>query len=111
MQLTRRAPTRILLESYLDDVRDVLARIPMVAVERVVEIILTAHWRRRRVYIVGNGGSASTAAHFAADLSKATIAEGRPRLRVLCLADNAALLTAWANDTSYERIFAEQLEN
>jgi D-sedoheptulose 7-phosphate isomerase len=60
---------------------------------------------------VGNGGSASTATHFAADLAKATVVDGQPRLRVLSLTDNAALMTAWANDTSYDRIFAEQLEN
>ncbi|HZA01798.1 MAG TPA: SIS domain-containing protein, partial [Hyphomicrobiaceae bacterium] len=59
----------------------------------------------------GNGGSASTATHFACDLSKATIVQGRARLRVTSLTDNVALLTAWANDTSYENVFAEQLAN
>lgn len=91
--------------------RHVLGQIPIGAVERVVDILLDAHSRRGHVYIIGNGGSASTAAHFAADLSKATIVAGQPRLRVLCLTDNAALLTAWANDSSYDEVFAQQLEN
>ena len=56
-------------------------------------------------------GSATNATHFACDLSKATIVEGRARMRVTSLADNIALLTAWANDTSYEKVFSEQLTN
>jgi D-sedoheptulose 7-phosphate isomerase len=76
-----------------------------------VSIILAAHQRDSHVYILGNGGSASTASHFACDLSKATIVEGKARLRVTSLNDNVALLTAWANDASYERVFAEQLSN
>jgi D-sedoheptulose 7-phosphate isomerase len=75
----------------------------------VVELIMRAHDDGRHVYILGNGGSASTASHFACDLSKATICGNGPRLRVTSLTDNIALLTAWANDTSYERVFAEQL--
>jgi D-sedoheptulose 7-phosphate isomerase len=92
-------------------VKEALTQIPIGAVERVVDAILAAQRRRRHVYILGNGGSASTASHFAADLSKATIVDGQHRLRVLSLADNAALITAWANDTSYEGVFAEQLDN
>jgi len=80
-------------------------------IERVVDIILEANRRRRHLYIVGNGGSASTATHFACDLSKATIVDGRARLRVSSLSDNISLLTAWANDTSYDNVFAEQLSN
>ena len=76
-----------------------------------MEIILDAHARQGHVYVVGNGGSATNATHFACDLSKATIVEGRTRLRVTSLADNIALLTAWANDTSYEMVFSEQLAN
>src|SRR5437660_10459347 len=46
-------------------------------------------WRQgRTVYVMGNGGSASTATHFAADLAKYTISAGKPRFKVLCLTDN-----------------------
>jgi D-sedoheptulose 7-phosphate isomerase len=91
--------------------RRVLGEIPSEAVEQVVEVIVRAHDETRHVYIIGNGGSASTASHFACDLSKATIVEGRRRLRVTSLTDNLALLTAWANDSSYDMVFAEQLSS
>jgi D-sedoheptulose 7-phosphate isomerase len=63
------------------------------------------------VYVLGNGGSATTASHFACDLSKATVASQHSRLRVTALSDNVALLTAWANDTEYGQVFAEPLRN
>lgn len=88
-----------------------LGRIPIESVERVTGVILEAYANGGHVYVVGNGGSATNATHFACDLSKATIVEGRARLRVTSLTDNVALLTAWANDTSYERVFSEQLQN
>lgn len=99
------------LEAHISDVRRVLAQIPGEGMERVVEVILNAYDRGAHVYVVGNGGSAATASHFACDLSKATIVEGRRRLRVTSLTDNTALLTAWANDSCYEMVFAEQLRN
>jgi D-sedoheptulose 7-phosphate isomerase len=111
MQVVERSTIAAVLEDHIEEVRTALARIPTSAIERVVDIILGAYGRNRHVYIVGNGGSAATATHFACDLSKATIVEGRARLRVTSLTDNVALLTAWANDTSYENVFAEQLCN
>ncbi|MBV9100417.1 MAG: SIS domain-containing protein [Candidatus Dormibacteraeota bacterium] len=105
------AATRAVLSGHIAAVRDALARIPVESIERVVDIIMQAHERARHIYIVGNGGSASTATHFACDLGKATIIDGRARLRVTSLTDNIALVTAWANDASYERVFAEQLMN
>lgn len=105
------ASTHAVLQDHIDTVREALARIPIPSVERVVDIILDAYSGMRHLYIVGNGGSAATATHFACDLSKATIIDGRARMRVTSLTDNIALVTAWANDTSYERVFAEQLMN
>jgi D-sedoheptulose 7-phosphate isomerase len=67
-------------------------------------------WRNHRtVFVMGNGGSASTATHFAADLAKYTIAEGKPRFRVLGLTDNVPLVSAWTNDGGFNSIFAEQM--
>ena len=101
MQLMERPlTTATVLEGHINDVRTVLSAIPIDAIDN------GAH-----VYVVGNGGSATNATHFACDLSKATIVDGRARLRVTSLTDNIALLTAWANDTSYDRVFSEQLTN
>jgi D-sedoheptulose 7-phosphate isomerase len=67
-------------------------------------------WRRKgTVFVMGNGGSASTASHFAADLAKYTITKGKPRFKVLGLTDNASLVSAWTNDGGFSSIFAEQM--
>jgi D-sedoheptulose 7-phosphate isomerase len=79
--------------------------------ERVLGLLLTAHEAGRTVFVLGNGGSASMASHLACDLGKGTAIPGHRRLRVISLADNQALVTAWANDTGYEMVFKEQLEN
>jgi D-sedoheptulose 7-phosphate isomerase len=92
-------------------VRTALAAISIDLVARIVDLIIEAQRQRRHVYILGNGGSAASASHFACDLSKATVVKSRQRLRVTALNDNVALLTAWANDTNYERVFAEPLLN
>jgi D-sedoheptulose 7-phosphate isomerase len=111
MQLMERSMIVASLEEHISEVQQALSKIPIPSIERVVQIVLEAYERQGHLYIMGNGGSASTATHFACDLSKATIVEGRARLRVTSLTDNVALLTAWANDTSYQDVFAEQLAN
>ncbi|MFF4601521.1 SIS domain-containing protein [Streptomyces sp. NPDC001339] len=61
------------------------------------------------VYLAGNGGSASAASHLAQDLLKGTSAEHNPPLRAVSLADNLSMLTAYANDCGYEKVFVEPL--
>lgn len=67
----------------------------------------------RTVFIIGNGGSAALASHFACDLGKSLLgAQPRAngaRFRVRSLTDNMATLTAWANDEGYNFVFSEQL--
>ena len=63
------------------------------------------------VFLVGNGGSASTASHFACDLNKTAILPEKRRFRAQSLVDNMPTLLAWANDTSYSNVFAAQLPN
>jgi D-sedoheptulose 7-phosphate isomerase len=65
----------------------------------------------KQVFTLGNGGSASTASHIAADLAKNTIGPNMHRFRISSLNDNAAILTALANDLGYENVFSEQLQN
>lgn len=99
------------IAEYYARLREVLARLPLAEIERALALLLDAYRRGKRVYFLGNGGSAATAAHAANDFCKLTIAPGRPRVRALALTDNVPLLTAWANDSAYSDVFAEQLEN
>jgi len=77
----------------------------------VVEKLLDARSSDSLVITMGNGGSASTASHFTADLLKTAIMKDQKRFRALCLTDNIPVMTAWSNDTSYDEIFKEQLRN
>ncbi len=77
----------------------------------VVEKLLDARLSNSLVITMGNGGSASTASHFTADLLKTAIMKDQKRFRALCLTDNIPVMTAWSNDTSYDEIFKEQLKN
>ncbi len=99
------------IERYLAGLLVTLNRLPYAEINRVVEALLGAYRGGRSVFLFGNGGSASLASHFACDLGKGTAVNGVRRFRVLSLTDNVALLTAWANDTRYDDIFAEQLRS
>ncbi|MBN1180523.1 MAG: SIS domain-containing protein [Anaerolineae bacterium] len=96
---------------YLDQVSGVLAELSLPAIREVVDLLLSVNYVGSKVFTLGNGGSASTASHFACDLAKGTITPGRSRFRVLALTDPVPLMTAWINDTSYADVFAEQLLN
>jgi D-sedoheptulose 7-phosphate isomerase len=96
--------------NYLDEFRELLAKLDTEEITRIVQTLVEAYRLGTRVFVLGNGGSAATASHFACDLGKGVIGADGHRFKVLALTDNIPLLTAWANDTSYERIFVEQLD-
>jgi D-sedoheptulose 7-phosphate isomerase len=88
----------------------VLRAMPNAEIAAAVDQLLAAYQADRQVMLVGNGGSAATASHFAGDLSKGTRQPGHRPWRVIALTDNVPLLTAWANDVSYDEVFARQLD-
>lgn len=96
---------------YLAGIRQALDGISLAPVERLIALLIDAAHTGKRVYLVGNGGSAATASHFACDLGKGTRSAAAPHFRVIALTDNVPLITAWANDVAYEDVFAEQLRN
>jgi D-sedoheptulose 7-phosphate isomerase len=80
-------------------------------VEKIIQILIKARDNRKTIYTMGNGGSASTASHFVSDLLKTSITKNNKRFLAISLTDNIPVMLAWANDTSYENIFVEQLKN
>jgi D-sedoheptulose 7-phosphate isomerase len=97
---------------FLDAVQLELAKVSPDEMERLAGAIFERYKSRRFVYIIGNGGSASSASHMCEDLGKGSVPAGdAPRLKVLSLTDNTSYILAWGNDTSFERIFVEQLRN
>ena len=104
-------------EDYLAEFKTVLEHLPLEQANQAADILYRAYQTDHLVFTFGNGGSAALASHLASDLGKSTHIPGpaslrqSKRLRVLALTDNVPLLTAWANDVSYEDVFAGQMEN
>jgi D-sedoheptulose 7-phosphate isomerase len=103
------------IEAFADDyfvkLKAIMDAVPRENIDRIVSILMSAYLEDRHIFIMGNGGSASNASHFACDLSKIPVANHGHRLRAMSLTENLPLLTAWSNDTHYYFGFAEQLKN
>lgn len=97
--------------TYLSDLKRTVDLLALELIEATVEQIHLARINHRQLFLMGNGGSAATASHFACDLGKNTVMAGFPRLRVQSLNDNIAVFSAYANDYGYDTVFAEQLAN
>jgi D-sedoheptulose 7-phosphate isomerase len=90
--------------------RTVLESMPVAEIGATIRLLTEAREHDRQIFLIGNGGSAATASHFANDLAKGARQPGSRLFRVIALTDNVPLITAWANDASYEEVFARQLE-
>jgi phosphoheptose isomerase len=96
---------------YLTDHVDLLADSTLNAVlEEVLLLFKKTTHSNATIYTIGNGGSQTTAEHFAADLSL-SYHRGGQKIRAHCLGSQVATHTALANDYSYEDAFSKQLEN
>ncbi len=93
---------------YLHRLSEVLASLDLDEIARAAEAMWRAREEGRRIFFIGNGGSAATASHFANDIGIGTRSEGPP-FKALSLTDNNAILTCIANDSGYHRVFVEQL--
>ena len=96
---------------YLNKFQDAIDRVDFRLLDTFISWLQEARLNGNQVFLMGNGGSASTASHFVCDLAKATRRPGWPSFRVIGLADNMAIFSAYANDEGYENVFANQLAN
>jgi D-sedoheptulose 7-phosphate isomerase len=115
MRKKKQLSLRKYIDFYIRNLKNCLERLDYEAVEKTVDTLMDAYRNNRQVFIIGNGGAASNASHMACDLGKGTLMreydENEPRFRVVSLTDNVAIMTAFANDLSYEDIFVQQLRN
>ena len=102
---------REFIEDYFSEMKSVIEKMLLEDIERAVELLFDAWQRGSQVFTCGNGGSASTATHFACDLSKAALVEGKKRFKAYCLNDNIPLMTALINDEGFDNLFYEQLKD
>ncbi|MCJ7827617.1 SIS domain-containing protein [Patescibacteria group bacterium] len=102
-------------DDYINRLKKALDLLDRKKIEKAIGLIMKSYRLQRQIFIIGNGGSAATASHFACDLAKGTLSKrchlGEGRFRVISLTDNVSLMTALANDLSYEDVFVQQLKN
>lgn len=99
------------LKSYFGSIKKDIDLIETKGILRIIKVIRQAYKKDKKIFVFGNGGSASTASHFATDLAKNCSMGRKKRFKAISLNDNVSLMTAYSNDVSYEDIFSEQLKN
>ncbi|HEX3748511.1 MAG TPA: SIS domain-containing protein [Bryobacteraceae bacterium] len=96
---------------YKKSTLEAMEQIDLTKVGEAIEWFREARDAGRHIFVCGNGGSASTASHFACDMVKGASFERDARFRILALTDSLPTLTAYSNDVGYDVVFAEQLRN
>ena len=104
-----RERTREYIDDYFSKMNSLMGDVPRDKIEQVVETLYNGWDKETQVFIMGNGGSASTASHFACDLAKGTIIKDKRRFKVTSLVDNVPLVSSWTNDSGFGSVFVEQL--
>jgi len=98
-------------EQYKTDLLKALDTIDLERVGKAIDLLASAREQGRRIFVCGNGGSASAASHFATDLVKGASFGRTRRFRIMALTDSLPTITAYSNDVAYECVFVEQLKN
>ena len=102
-----------IIEDYLNAQLSCVGNLREVSqiIKNIFEKLISARDNEQTIYIMGNGGSASTATHFTSDLLKTSIVKNKKRFKAHSLSDNIPVVLAWANDDEYNNVFLGQLEN
>jgi D-sedoheptulose 7-phosphate isomerase len=99
------------IRDYISTLQGTLDMLPEALIAEAIDTLHQARLDQRQIFVMGNGGSASTASHIVCDLAKNTRKNELPNFRVIGLADNMAIFSALANDEGYENVFTAQLAN
>lgn len=92
------------IDSYIERDIQYLKKLDSIEIENIIKIVNNAIIQKKRIYIAGNGGSATTASHFAEDMN------GTKKVKAISLCNDISFITATANDFDYDYIFKRQLE-
>ena len=96
------------LDGYTQSLVSSIEELDIEQVSSFSEVIHSKRITGHKVFIAGNGGSASTASHFATDIGIGGLNRTKP-VKAVSLCDNSAVITAIANDNGYDSIFSDQL--
>jgi D-sedoheptulose 7-phosphate isomerase len=98
-----------LIERYFNELQHTIDQLSQLEIQETIRTLHQARLDGKKIFLMGNGGSASTASHFVCDLAKNTRSDELPDFKVIGLADNMAIFSALANDEGYSNVFAGQL--
>lgn len=99
------------IKGYFEREIEVIKRLDIDAINRAMSAVWDAYEREATIYIFGNGGSATTASHYVGDFNKGISESKEKKFNLVCLNDNTPMLTAVANDISYDEVFRFPLKN
>lgn len=102
---------REFIDQFLTEMKTIIDRMDREKIDQIIDALFDTWSRGARMYLMGNGGSASTASHMVNDFGKCTALPGRKRFKVIGLTDNTALITALVNDNGFDNLYSEQLLN
>jgi len=100
-----------IIKNYFLELERIIKEIDKEKIEQIIDILFDVWKNEKTIFLMGCGGSASTATHFACDLAKSTIAPDKKRIKTMALVDNIPLVSAWTNDSGWGSVFKGQLEN
>lgn len=98
------------IEDYFKKLKTTIDKLDRKEIENFIRLLITARDNDSTIFIMGNGGSASTASHFLCDIAKGMDYKKGKKIKIICLSDNTPIMMAYANDVSYDDIFVEQLK-
>jgi len=99
------------IAEYIEMEKEALTNLPKKDISRVMNVLENARLKQKRVFICGNGGSASTASHYECDFNKGVSYDQTVKYDFECLSDNVPMMTAIANDIGYDDVFVVPLRN
>jgi len=99
------------VSNYIKQHNSVMNSLDIAELESAIELIRDKAFSGKKIAVCGNGGSALAASHYITDWNKMVHLDTGQRFNGVCLSDNVGLVTAYANDLSYEDVFSEQVKN
>lgn len=99
------------IKDYISRLMEAIGKLDVEEINTAMNVILDTYQAEGNIYIFGNGGSASTASHYACDFNKGINEYVDKKFNFVCLNDNIPTMMAIANDIGYEDIFVYQLQN
>ena len=99
------------INKYLEEEIRVLNELSKDDISTVMGILEEARIRGKRIFVCGNGGSASTASHMECDFNKGISYDKDVKYDFECLSDNVPMMMAIANDLGYDDVFVVPLRN